>query len=102
MVDLGVDLSAEKVVSKVRKLKPDVLALSTLLTTTMPQLEKVIGTLEAAGLRGSVKVMVGGAPVNREFAEKIGADDYGKDAGEAVDLAKKFCAAVQAKGPAKS
>ena len=102
VVDLGVDLSAEKVVSKVRKLKPDVLALSTLLTTTMPQMEKVIGTLEAAGLRGSVKVMVGGAPVDREFAGKIGADGYGKDAGEAVELAKKFCAAVQAKGPAKS
>ena len=92
VVDLGVDQSAKKLVSKVRELKPDVLALSTLLTTTMPQMEKVIGTLEAAGLRGSVKVMVGGAPVDREFAEKIGADGYGKDAGEAVELAKKFCA----------
>ncbi len=102
VVDLGVDLSAEKIVSKVRKLKPDVLALSTLLTTAMPQLEKVIGTLEAAGLRGSVKVMVGGAPVDREFAEKIGADGYGKDAGEAVELAKKFCAAIHETEPAKS
>ncbi len=94
VVDLGVDLSAKKIVSKVRELKPDVLALSTLLTTAMPQMEKVIGTLEAAGLRGSVKVMVGGAPVVQEFAEKIGADGYGKDAGEAVELAKKFCAAM--------
>lgn len=102
VVDLGADLSAKKVVSKVRELKPDVLALSTLLTTTMPQMEKVIGTLEAAGLRGSVKVMVGGAPVDREFAEKIGADGYGKDAGEAVELAKKFCAGIRAMGPAKS
>ncbi|MGO9687870.1 MAG: corrinoid protein [Syntrophobacteraceae bacterium] len=102
VVDLGADLSAKKVVSKVRELKPDVLALSTLLTTTMPQMEKVIGTLEAAGLRGSVKVMVGGAPVDREFAEKIGADGYGKDAGEAVELAKIFCAGIQAMEPAKS
>jgi 5-methyltetrahydrofolate--homocysteine methyltransferase len=96
VVDLGADLSARKIISKVRKLKPDVLALSTLLTATMPQLEKVIRTLEAKGLRGSVKVMVGGAPVDREFAEKIGADGYGKDAGEAVELAKKFCAPIQA------
>ena len=102
VVNLGVDLSAEKIVSKVRKLKPDVLALSTLLTTTMPQLEKVIGTLEAAGLRGSVKVMVGGAPLDREFAEMIGADGYGKDAGEAVELAKKFCTAIHVTEPAKS
>jgi len=102
VVDLGVDLSVKKVVSKVRELKPDVLALSTLLTTTMPQMEKVIGALEAAGLRGSVKVMVGGAPVDRGFAEKIGADGYGKDAGEAVELARRFCAGIQATEPAKS
>ena len=96
VVDLGADLSAGKIISKVRKLKPDILALSTLLTATMPQLGKVIGALEAKGLRGSVKVMVGGAPVDREFAEKIGADGYGKDAGEAVELAKKFCSPIQA------
>jgi len=102
VVNLGVDMNAKKIVSKVRELKPDVLALSTLLTTTMPQLEKVIATLEAAGLRGSVKVMVGGAPVDQEFAEKIGADGYGKDAGEAVELAKKFCDGIQAMKPEKS
>ncbi|MGA2402927.1 MAG: corrinoid protein [Syntrophobacteraceae bacterium] len=90
VVDLGVDLSVEKVISKVKELKPDVLALSTLLTTSMPEMEKVIRTLEARGLRGSVKVMVGGAPVDRKFAEKIGADGYGKDAGEAVELAGKL------------
>jgi 5-methyltetrahydrofolate--homocysteine methyltransferase len=101
VVDLGVDLSVKKIIAKVRELKPEVLALSTLLTATMPQLEKVIETLEAKGLRGSVKVMVGGAPVDREFAEKIGADGYGKDAGEAVELAKKFCAAIQEMEPAK-
>ncbi|MGA2937388.1 MAG: corrinoid protein [Syntrophobacteraceae bacterium] len=90
VLDLGVDLSVEKVISKVKELKPDILALSTLLTTTMPEMEKVIRALENRGLRDSVKVMVGGAPVDSKFADKIGADGYGKDAGEAVQLAKEF------------
>jgi 5-methyltetrahydrofolate--homocysteine methyltransferase len=90
VLDLGVDLSAEKVIEKVLELKPDILGLSALLTTTMPEMEKVIKTLEGRGLRGSVRVMVGGAPVDQKFAEKIGADGYGKDAGEAVQLAKEF------------
>jgi len=90
VLDLGVDLSVEKVISKVKELKPDILALSTLLTTTMPEMEKVIRALENRGLRGSVKVMVGGAPVDSKFADKIGADGYAKDAGEAVQLAKEF------------
>lgn len=90
VLDLGVDLSAKKVISKVDELKPDILALSALLTTTMPEMEKVIRALESRGLRDSVKVMVGGAPVDSKFAYKIGADGYGKDAWEAVQLAKKF------------
>ena len=90
VLDLGVDLSVEKVISKVKELKPDILALSTLLTTTMPEMEKVIRALENRGLRDSVKVMVGGAPVDSKFADKIGADGYAKDAGEAVQLAKEF------------
>ncbi len=90
VLDLGVDLSVEKVVSKVEELKPDILGLSALLTTTLPEMEKVIRALESRGLRGSVKVMVGGAPLDSKFADKIGADGYGKDAGEAVQLAKKF------------
>jgi 5-methyltetrahydrofolate--homocysteine methyltransferase len=88
--DLGVDLSVEKLISKVEKIKPDILALSALLSTTMPEMGKVIKALENRGLRDSVKVMVGGAPVDSEFADKIGADGYAKDAGEAVQLAKKF------------
>ncbi|MFZ0945324.1 MAG: corrinoid protein [Syntrophobacteraceae bacterium] len=88
--DLGVDLSVEKLISKVERLKPDILALSALLSTTMPEMGKVIKALENRGLRKSVKVMVGGAPVDSEFADKIGADGYAKDAGEAVQLAKKF------------
>jgi 5-methyltetrahydrofolate--homocysteine methyltransferase len=90
VLDLGVDLSAKKVVSKVEELKPDIVALSALLTTTMTEMEKVIGALESRGLRDSVKVMVGGAPLDSKFADKIGADGYGKDAWEAVQLAKKF------------
>ena len=90
VLDLGVDLGVEKLISKVQKLKPDILALSALLTTAMPEMEKVIRALESRGLRDSVKVMVGGAPVDSKFADKIGADGYAKDAGEAVQLAKKF------------
>jgi 5-methyltetrahydrofolate--homocysteine methyltransferase len=90
VLDLGVDLSAKKVVSKVEELKPDIVALSALLTTTMTEMEKVISALDSRGLRDSVKVMVGGAPVDSKFADKIGADGYGKDAWEAVQLAKKF------------
>ncbi|MHC1724793.1 MAG: corrinoid protein [Syntrophobacteraceae bacterium] len=90
VVDLGVDLSAEKVVEKVREIKPDVLGLSALLTTTMPEMQKVIGLIREQGLRESVRIMVGGAPVDSAFAEKIGADGYGKDAADAVQLAKKL------------
>jgi len=88
VVDLGVDLSVEKAVGKVEELKPDILGLSALLTTTMPEMQKVIKLLEDKGLRKTVKVMVGGAPIDRTFAEKIGADGYGKDAAEAVRLAR--------------
>jgi 5-methyltetrahydrofolate--homocysteine methyltransferase len=90
VIDLGVDLDAEKIVEKVKELKPDVLGLSALLTTTMPEMKKVIEALEKKKLRNSVKVMIGGAPVDATFAEKIGADGYGKDAAQAVDLAKRF------------
>ncbi|MEW6401676.1 MAG: cobalamin-dependent protein [Chloroflexota bacterium] len=92
VLDLGVDLSVEKVIEKVEELKPDILGLSALLTTTMLEMEKVIRALEARGLRGSVKVMVGGAPVDSKFGDKIGADGYGRDAAEAVQIARKFMA----------
>lgn len=88
VVDLGVDLSVQKVIDKVVEMKPAVLGLSALLTTTMPEMRKVIETMQEKGLRDSIKVMVGGAPVDSNFAEKIGADGYGKDAAAAVELAK--------------
>jgi corrinoid protein of di/trimethylamine methyltransferase len=93
VMDLGVDLSVDKLIDQVKALKPDILGLSALLTTTMPEMQKVIGELKAQGLRDKVKVMVGGAPVDRTFAEKIGADGYGSNATEAVELARRFAGA---------
>ncbi|MCU0560430.1 MAG: corrinoid protein [Desulfobacterales bacterium] len=93
VMDLGVDLSVEKLIDQVKSIQPDILGLSALLTTTMPEMQKVIGELKTQGLRGTVKVLVGGAPVDRAFAEKIGADGYGANAAEAVELARRFAAA---------
>jgi corrinoid protein of di/trimethylamine methyltransferase len=93
VMDLGVDLSVEKLIDQVKALKPDILGLSALLTTTMPEMQKVIGELKAQGLRDQVKVLVGGAPVDQAFADKIGADGYGANATEAVELARRFAGA---------
>jgi 5-methyltetrahydrofolate--homocysteine methyltransferase len=90
VIDLGVDLTVEKLIQEVEKKKPNILGLSALLTTTMPEMKKVIEELKAQELRNHVKVMVGGAPVNAAFAEKIGADAYGKDAVEAVRISRHF------------
>ena len=90
VVDLGVNLGVEQLVDKVTEIKPDILGLSTLLTTTMPEMQKVISVMEQRGLRSSVKIMVGGAPVDAHFAEKIGADGYVKDAAGAVQLARRL------------
>ncbi len=90
VVDLGVDLSVETVTEKVKEIKPNILGLSALLTTTMPEIKNIIESLKTHGLRDSVKVMVGGAPLNAAFAEEVGADGYGRDATEAVELARKF------------
>ncbi|HEX58889.1 MAG TPA: hypothetical protein ENF26_01915 [Methanomicrobia archaeon] len=89
-IDLGRDVPTEEFVRVVREEKPDILGLSALMTTTMPEQQRVIEALKEAGLRDSVKVMVGGAPVSREWAERIGADGYGEDAIEAVAEAKKL------------
>jgi 5-methyltetrahydrofolate--homocysteine methyltransferase len=90
VIDLGVDIDAERVVAKVIEIRPQVLGLSSLLTTTLPEMKRVIEELRARGLRDRVKVMVGGAPVDAAFAEKIGADGYGKDAAQAMALARSF------------
>jgi 5-methyltetrahydrofolate--homocysteine methyltransferase len=90
VIDLGVDIDVEKVMAKVIEIRPQVLGLSSLLTTTLPEMRRVIEELRARGLRDRVKVMVGGAPVDAAFADKIGADGYGKDAAQAVALARSF------------
>ena len=90
VIDLGVDVSVKNVVDKVIEIQPQVLGLSALLTTTMPEMGNVINGLQSSGMREAVKVMVGGAPLDDEFAETIGADAFGKDAAEAVNIARSF------------
>ena len=91
-VDLGVNIKAEEFVRQVLEHRPQVLGLSALLTTTMPQMELVIKALEEAGLRDRLQVIVGGAPVNNKFAGDIGADGYARDGGEAITLVKSLLA----------
>jgi 5-methyltetrahydrofolate--homocysteine methyltransferase len=90
VIDLGVNINVKTVIDKVQELDPQILCLSTLLTITMPEMQKVIEELESKGLRDRLKVMVGGAPVDQRFADQIGADGYGKDAVEAVALARRL------------
>jgi 5-methyltetrahydrofolate--homocysteine methyltransferase len=92
--DLGVDVPPERFVDAVQEHHPDILGLSALLTTTMPGMRSVMEALSAAGVRDQVKVMVGGAPVTEGFAESIGADGYGRDAGAAAERAKVLVAAA--------
>jgi len=90
--DLGINVSVKEFANQVSAYNPQILALSALLTTTMPEMKKVIDALKEKGIREKVKVIVGGAPVNRKFADDIGADGYAPDAGEAVQLVKKLLA----------
>lgn len=90
VIDLGVDVTAEAIGEAVKTHKPDVLALSVLLNTTLNQLMTVISYLEENSLRDHVIIMVGGAPVDEKFAQKIGADAYAKDAVSAAETAKKM------------
>lgn len=93
--DIGKDVSADRIVEVVRELRPQIVGLSALLTTTVPYQQRVIEKLEAEGLRNQVKVMVGGAPVTPEWAEQIGADGYANNAPEAVEIAKKLVGVAQ-------
>jgi len=88
--DLGVDVSTAKILAKVKEVGADIVALSALLTTTMVKQREVIDTLQESGLRPQVKVMVGGAPVTRDWVQKIGADGYSEDAIGAVTVAKSL------------
>jgi 5-methyltetrahydrofolate--homocysteine methyltransferase len=88
VVDLGTDVSTEQFVQAVRQHQPQVLGMSALLTTTMLGMEEVIHELKVQGLRDKVKVVIGGGPVSKKYCEDIGADGYGNDAAQAVNLVK--------------
>ena len=90
VVDAGIDVAPEKFVQLARENSADLIGLSALLTTTMPQMAAVIEAVKEAGMQA--KVMIGGAPVTQEYADEIGADGYAPDAASAVDLAQKLSA----------
>ncbi len=91
VIDLGVDVPPEVFVENVVKIKPDVVAMSALLTTTMPMMKATVEAISESGNRDQVKIIIGGAPVNQDFADEIGADGYSSDAGSATQLAKSYC-----------
>lgn len=90
VVNLGVDISSEKFITAIKEHDADILCMSALLTTTMSYMKEVIGALEASGIRGNVKVMIGGAPVSSAFSSQINADGYSDNANSAVSLAKSL------------
>ncbi|MBS7648387.1 MAG: corrinoid protein [Candidatus Bathyarchaeia archaeon] len=90
VIDLGVDVPPEKFVEAVKEYKPDILGMSALLTTTMIEMENVIKALKEAGLRDKVKIIIGGAPITKEYADKIGADAAARDAVEGVNICKTW------------
>jgi corrinoid protein of di/trimethylamine methyltransferase len=96
IIDLGADVSPEKFVDAVRTRRANLVCLSALLTVTMPSMKTIIEALREAGVRDSVKVMVGGAPVTQRFADQIGADGYSENAVSAVALARKLVAIHEA------
>lgn len=93
VVDVGIDVAPEKFVEALKNSGAEILAMSALLTTTMPGMKDTIEALKAAGLRDQVKVMIGGAPITQSFADEIGADGYAGDAASAADLAKELIGA---------
>jgi 5-methyltetrahydrofolate--homocysteine methyltransferase len=93
VIDLGVDVSAEKFIHAVEEHQPQIVGMSALLTTTKPMMRKIVGAMDAAGVRGRVKVLVGGAAVTQDYADEIGADGYASDAGAAVRKAKELAVA---------
>ena len=92
VIDLGVDVKADAFIQAIEKHNPNVLGMSALLTTTMPNMGKTIDLLKEKGLRNKVKIVVGGAPITEQFAQSIGADGYALEAGSAVELVKKLLA----------
>jgi 5-methyltetrahydrofolate--homocysteine methyltransferase len=94
IVDLGADVSPEKFAEAAKAEGADLVCMSALLTVTMPSMKAAIAALEAAGIRRSVKVLIGGAPVTQKYADEIGADGYAETAAGAVALARRVMAAA--------
>ena len=93
VIDMEVDVPADQFVAAVNEHSPNVVAMSALLTTTMPAMKDTIEAFEAAGVRQQIKIMIGGAPVTQDYADEIGADGYAPDAASAVDLAADLMSA---------
>jgi len=93
VIDLGTDVSPDKFLAAIERHQPQLMAMSALLTTTMPAMATTLEALQQAGARSRVKVMIGGAPVTDEYARKIGADGYARDAASAVRLARSLAEA---------
>jgi len=92
VMDLGVNVTPEQFVAAVKEKKANIVAMSALLTTTMPAMRTTVDALKSAGVRNQVKVLIGGAPITQRYAEEIGADGFAESAAGAVPLAKKVCA----------
>jgi corrinoid protein of di/trimethylamine methyltransferase len=92
--DIGIDVPAEKFIEAVKTHHAQILAISALLTTTMPEMQKIMELADQSGLRNSIKIMVGGAPITQEFADEIGADGFGENAGSAVTVARALVDAL--------
>ena len=90
VIDLGADVKPEKIIEAIEEHKPDIVAMSALLTTTMGNMKTVITKMEDAGVNKDISVMIGGAPVTQDYADEIGADGFGIDASQAANLAKKL------------
>ena len=90
VLDIGIDCPPEKFIETAKDENVKIIAMSALLTTTMPSMKLVIEEIDKAGLKGVVKTMIGGAPVTQNYADEIGADGYAPDAASAVDVAKSF------------
>jgi 5-methyltetrahydrofolate--homocysteine methyltransferase len=90
VIDLGVDVSPEGFLEAVKEHNPDILAMSALLTTTMVEMENIVSNLESAGVREGLKILIGGAPINDEYAQKIGADAAARDAVDGVRIVSQW------------
>ena len=96
VIDLGIDVPPETFIEAIRDKKPQIVGMSALLTVTMPAIKTTIEAMVAAGVRDSIKIMIGGAPVTEEYAREVGADAYGENASVAATIAKRLCAEAKA------